>query len=98
MNNETTVSLIDKYRTWIIAILSILGGTLLLVVAYFTSTGHPFASFLLSQLGGLLIFSAGYTALSDYFIRKNFEKQVRTAIDLVRLDQSIKFSSGHFLK
>jgi hypothetical protein len=92
MTNETTFSLIDKYRTWIIAILSILGGVLLLVVAYFTQKAHPFASFLLLQLGGLLIFSAGYTALSDYFVRKNFEKQVRTAIDLVRLDQSIEDS------
>jgi hypothetical protein len=69
-----------------------LGGAILLVFAYFTDKAHPFASFLLLQLGGLLVFAAGYTALSDYFVRKNFEKQVRTAIDFVRLDQSIKDS------
>jgi hypothetical protein len=92
MTNETIFSLIDKYRTWIIVTTSILLGALLLVLAYNYDKVHPFASFLLLQLGGLLIFSAGYTALSDYFVRKNFENQVRTAIEFVRLDQSIKDS------
>ena len=49
-----------------------------------------FGSFLLVQVAGLLIFGAGYTAISDYFVRRNFEDQVRSAIDYVRLDESIK--------
>src|ERR1700730_16310411 len=92
MIDDIKFNLIDKYRTLLIVSLSILGGVLLLVFAYYTGKVYPFASFLLLQLGGLLIFAAGYTALSDYFVRKNFEKQVRTAIDFVRLDQSIKDS------
>ena len=83
-------SIIDRYRTALIVILSILIGTLLLVFGHYTESSRPLLSFLLLQFGALLIFGAGYTALNDWFIRKNFEHQVRTAIDFVRLDQSIK--------
>jgi hypothetical protein len=90
MANEAVPSLIDKYRTSLIVVVSVLVGVVLLVFAYFTDQKQPFVSFLLLQFGGLLIFSAGYAALSDYFVRKNFERQVHDAIDFVRLDQSIK--------
>jgi hypothetical protein len=90
MADQTTSSLIDKYRTSIIVTTCVLLGVLLLLWGYFTEENHKFASFVLEQFGALLVFSAGYSALSDYFVRKNFESQVREAIDFVRLDQSIK--------
>jgi hypothetical protein len=90
VTDEPRTALIDSYRTAISVSLSVVGGVLLLTFGYFTDKSHPFMSFILLQFGGLLVFSAGYTAFSDYFVRKNFEEQVRASIDFVRLDQSIK--------
>lgn len=79
-----------KYRSEILVTSFILIGILLLVVGYFTDKDHPFVSFLSLQFGGLFIFGAGYSAISDYLVKKNFERLVQEKMDWVRLDQSIK--------
>ena len=50
--------------------------------------------FFLSNLGILFIFGAGYTLVSEYFLKKNFAKQVRVSIDKkleqIRLSENIR--------
>jgi hypothetical protein len=79
-----------KYKSEFLVAGFVVVGVLLIVVGYFTDKEHPFASFLALQFGGLFIFGAGYSALSDYLVKKNFERLVQEKMDWVRLDESIK--------
>ena len=96
MPDDSKLSVIDKYRTIIITLAFLATGVLLLVFGYYTDPAHnpshsfPFLSFLLQQMGAVAIFSGVYTSVTDHFVRKNFEKQVKEAVDFVRLDQSIR--------
>lgn len=95
MADRVQPGLIDKYYTIIITLGFFAGGIILLIVGYNTDPAHsthpyPLISFLLEQAGALALFSGVYTFINDYFVRKNFEKEVRAAVDFVQLDQSIK--------
>jgi hypothetical protein len=84
-----------KYRSLMLAGVFVLSGFVLLVFAYSTDKDHsthprPFLSFIALQVGALLIFGAGYSALSDYLLKGNFERLVLSGVDRVRLDQTIK--------
>jgi hypothetical protein len=92
MTDEPRNALVDRFMTKIIVLSSVAGGLLLLTLAYYTDKTSPFLSFMLLQFGGLLVFSAGYAAVSDRLVRKNFEELVRATINVVGLDQSIKNS------
>src|SRR5579859_4380181 len=95
MPAKDQLGIFDKHYTIIIALGCLIAAIVLLGIGYITDPAHsthpyPFASFLLQQAGALALFSGFYTFISDYFVRKNFVKQVRTAVDFVQLDQSIK--------
>jgi hypothetical protein len=95
MASQNLRGLIDKYHTIIITLAFLSFGVVCLIFGYFTDPAHtnkpyPFVSFLLQQIGAIALFTGVYTSISDYFVRKNFEKQIGEAIDFVRLDQSIR--------
>src|SRR5262249_9608604 len=96
MPDDGKLRVIDKYRTIIITGAFLASGIILLIFGYYTDPAHhvshpfPFLAFLLQQMGAVAIFSGVYTSITDYFVRKNFEKRVKEAIDFVRLDQSIR--------
>lgn len=95
MAQQTELSIIDRYRTIIIALALGASGIVLLIFGYYTDPAHtshpfPFISFLLEQIGAIALFTGVYTVISDYFVRKNFEKQITETINFVRIDQSIK--------
>ena len=94
------------------AVVCIFIGLLLLLVGYFTDEDHsthplPFLSFIALQIGALFIFGAGYSAVSDYLLKRNFERMVLRGVDWVRLDNTIKqfglgevcvpYSQDHFI-
>lgn len=80
----------EKYKYIALIISFILGGIGLLIWGYFLEQIHPFISFLMLQIGALSIFGAGYTAISDYFLRQTFYREIRENIDIVKLDSTIK--------
>jgi hypothetical protein len=80
----------EKYKYIMLVIIFVLVGIALLIWGYFLDKSHPFISFLMLQIGALLIFGAGYTAISDYVLRQNFYQIIRENVDIVKLDSTIK--------
>jgi len=67
-------------------VIAILLGVAVLILGYFWSDQHsshyyPFASFLALNLGGLLIFSAGYTLLTEFQLKRDFAREMSASID-----------------
>jgi hypothetical protein len=67
-------------------VIAILIGIIVLILGYFWSDEHsshyyPFASFLALNLGGLLIFSAGYTLLTEFQLKRDFARDMSASID-----------------
>jgi hypothetical protein len=84
-----------------LGITAILVGILVLTFGYFWSEEHaahyhPFGSFLAINIGGLLVFTAGYTLLSEFWLKRDFARQMSSSIDAkiqtMQLHQSIEDS------
>lgn len=84
-NEEFTHSV----KLLIAAIVAAFIGVVFLFLAYiFDKNGSPsWIVFVLSNLGVLLIFGAGYTFISEFFLKRDFAKQLRVSIDQ-RLEQT----------
>ena len=69
-----------------LGMLCIVLGLALILVGFFlndqSSSHHsPFLSYLTTSLGGLFVFGASYTLLSEGFLRRNFSQEMHEAID-----------------
>jgi hypothetical protein len=83
--------------------LAISVGVTILIAAYFWSDPqssahyHPFAAYLATNLGGLFVFTASYTLLSELQLKRDFAREMSASIDgklqTLELNKSI-LSSG----
>ena len=76
---------VDPRLFWL-GIICILAGLMLILVGFFVSDPassyhNKFLSYLCTNLGGLLVFGASYTLISEAFLRREFAKEMRRAID-----------------
>src|SRR5580700_9578524 len=65
---------------------AILVGIFFIVVSYFlndqrSSHYHPLTSYLLANFGALLIFTAGYTFISEFYLKRDFIQQLAVSLD-----------------
>jgi hypothetical protein len=77
-----------------LAIIAVLLGIFGIVLSYFLiKLLHPLIGYLALNLGGLLAFSAAYTLLSEFLLRRDFAKEMSNSIDekleSVKLHESI---------
>ena len=87
-----------SHSAWLVwlATVALLIGSGFLFLAYVSETNNwpSWVVFFLSNLGILFVFGAGYTLVSEYFLKKNFAKQVRVSIDKkleqIRLSENIR--------
>jgi len=89
-------------------VIAALLGLVLLVTGYFVGDLRSphyslFWSFILTNIGALLVFSGGYTLLSELYLKRSFISEIRKSVLKGELDQSIvdsglceiaKFSGG----
>ncbi len=65
---------------------AILLGAFFIVVGYLMNDQgsthyHPFASYLLTNCGALLIFTAGYTFISEFYLKAGFIRDLSMSLD-----------------
>ena len=73
---------------------SMLGGLVFLVTGYFTSDASSlhyslFWSFMFTNIGALLVFSGGYTLISELYLKQSFIREILKSVLKGELDQSI---------
>src|ERR1051326_9660 len=74
-------------------VISMLGGLVFLVMGYFTSDESSlhyslFWSFIFTNIGALLVFSGGYTLISELYLKQSFIREIRKSVLKGELDQS----------
>ncbi len=87
------VNYIRRVLSWKTAFLVLLWcalGIILMILGYFHSATHPFASFLEEQTGGLCIFGAAIPVVSDFLVKRDFEALIQRTMDRAGLDDSIQ--------